>query len=184
MTHSSKDLLTDWFRQWRMPLRRFLSVRRSHSSADLDDIAQEVFLRMLRYDRSELVDNPQAYLFKIASNVSVEWSTRASRRYPHAEQWLATLADEGTPETEFEREAEEKNLKRAVESLPSRAREILRLHYGEGLTHEVIAKRLVTTRRIVKRDLIHAYADLRESLASDEPVQMQRPEQSSPRKSP
>ncbi len=184
MTHSSKDRLTDWFRQWRMPLRRFLSVRRSHSSSDLDDIAQEVFLRMLRYDRSELVANPQAYLFKIASNVSVEWSTRASRRQPHSEEWLADLADEGDPETDFEREAQEHDLECAIESLPPRAREILRLHYGEGLTHEVIAKRLVTTRRIVKRDLIRAYADLRESLAADQPSQPLRVVRSSPGRSP
>ncbi len=183
MTHSSKDRLTDWFRQWRIPLRRFLSLRRSHGSADLDDIAQEVFLRMLRYDRAELVANPQAYLFKIAANVSAEWSTRASRRQPHSEDWLAALADESNPETELEREAMDHDLKRAIEALPSRAREILRLHYSEGLTYEVIAKRLATTHRIVKRDLIRAYADLRDSLASDQPVQDLQ-ERSSPGRSP
>lgn len=181
MLHSSQDRLTEWFRQWRMPLRRFLSVRRNHCSADLDDIAQEVFLRMLRYDRSELVANPQAYLFKIAANVSVEWSARASRRQPHSEEWLATLADDNDPETEFERETLEHDLGRAIESLPPRAREILRLHYGEGLTHEVIAKRVGATRRMVKRDLILAYAALRESLVFDQPVQTLHLAQSSQR---
>jgi RNA polymerase sigma factor (sigma-70 family) len=180
MSSISQDRLTSWFGQWRVPLRRFLSLRRNHNSADLDDIAQEVFLRMLRYDRSELVANPQAYLFKIAANVSVEWATRASRRQPHSEDWLAALADEADPETEFEREAMEHDLKRAIETLPSRAREILRLHYGEGLTHEVIAKQIGVTRRIVKRDLISAYAALRESLASERPVQDLYMDQSSP----
>lgn len=184
MNRSSQDRLTDWFRQWRIPLRRFLSLRRSSSSADIDDIAQEVFLRMLRYDRSELVANPQAYLFKIAANVSAEWSTRASRRLPHSEEWLDALADEDGPESEVEREALEQDLERAIESLPPRAREILRLHYGEGLTHEVIAKRVGVTRRIVKRDLIGAYADLRDSLASDEHVDHLRPGNSSMRKVP
>ena len=33
----------------------FLARRRAGSAADIDDIAQEVFLRLLRYDRAELV---------------------------------------------------------------------------------------------------------------------------------
>lgn len=184
MARSTHEGLTDWFCQWRMPLRRFLSLRRGHNSADLDDIAQEVFLRMLRYDRAELVDNPQAYLFKIASNVSIEWATRASRRQPHSEEWLATLADDGHPETDLEREATEHELKRAVDALPPRAREILRLHYGESLTHEVIAKRMGVSRRIVKRDLIRAYAALRESLTLDMSGEGTRVGRSSARKTP
>jgi len=51
-----------------------------------------------------------------------------------------------------------------VEALPPRTREILRMHYEGGLTHEAIAQTLGITRRIVKRDLIRAYAVLRESL--------------------
>jgi len=139
-------------------------VRARYCASDLDDIAQEVFLRMLRSDRAKLVTNPQAYLFKMAVNVSTEWSSRASRRLPHSDQWLADLVDESGPQSEVEREVMESELERAVESLPPRARSILKLHYLEGLTHEAIASRLSTTRRVVKRDLIRAYADLREVL--------------------
>ena len=161
---SSKDRLTDWFLRWRTPLRRFLSVRARHCASDLDDIAQEVFLRMLRSDRAKLVTNPQAYLFKMAVNVSTEWSARASRRLPHSDQWLSDLVDDGGPQSEVEREVMETELERAVGSLPARARVILKMHYLEGLTHEAIASRLSITRRVVKRDLIRAYADLREVL--------------------
>ncbi len=41
-------------------------------SGDLDDIAQEVFLRLLRYERTEQAEHPQAYLFTIASNVAAD----------------------------------------------------------------------------------------------------------------
>jgi DNA-directed RNA polymerase specialized sigma24 family protein len=80
---SPPSKLGNWFREWRLPLRRFLARQRAGCAADIDDIAQEVFLRLLRYDRSELIDYPQAYLFKIASNVSAEWAMRSSRRMPH-----------------------------------------------------------------------------------------------------
>jgi RNA polymerase sigma factor (sigma-70 family) len=163
---SQPSKLGDWFRDWQLPLRRFLARRRAGCAADIDDIAQEVFLRLLRYDRSELIDYPQAYLFKIASNVSAEWALRSSRRMPHHSEWLTELVDALSPEAELEREALDRQLWTAVNALPPRPREILRLHFGDGLTHEEIARRLGVTRKIVKRDVARAYGSLRVSLDS------------------
>jgi RNA polymerase sigma-70 factor (ECF subfamily) len=147
-----------------LPLRRFLARRRVGSAADIEDIAQEVFLRLLRYDRAELVEHPQAYLFKIAVNVSAEWSTRSSRRLPHDSAWLTELVDALSPEAELEHAGLDECLRVAVEALPARAREILRLHFGEGMTHPQIATALGVTRKIVKRDCARAYAELRSTL--------------------
>lgn len=135
--------------------------------ADIDDIAQEVFLRVLRYDRAELVEHPQAYLFKIATNVSAEWALRSSQRLPHDSAWLDELVDGLSPETELERESAGEHLRQAIDGLPVRAREILRLHFGEGLTHPQIASKLGVTRKIVKRDMARAYAALRINLDGD-----------------
>lgn len=168
VSRAAHDRLVHWFREWRTPLRRFLSLRRKVASADIDDVAQEVFLRMLRYDRSELVQHPEAYLYKMAANVAAEWSMRSSRRQPHAAQWLEGLEAESTPETEFQRESEELDLRRALEKLPPRAREVLRLHFAEGLAHEAIAVRLGLTRRVVKREMIRAYAALRSTLQAED----------------
>jgi len=165
MTH---DRIVRWFREWRQPLRRFLLLRSAVSASDVDDVAQEVFLRMLRYDRQELVAHPQAYLFKMATNVAAEWSIRAARRRPHASEWLADLTAESSPESDLQRESEESALRRALEALPPRAREVMRLHFAEGLAYEAIAERLRVSRRVVKREMIRAYAMLRQSLHSEE----------------
>jgi RNA polymerase sigma-70 factor (ECF subfamily) len=159
--------LVQWFREWRTPLRRFLASHRAVAPADVDDVAQEVFLRMLRYDRVELVVNPQRYLFKMAANVAAEWSMRSSRRRPHASAWLLDLATESGPESNLESQADEANLRRALESLPPRSREVLRLHFAESLNHEEIAQRLRVSRRVVKREMIRAYAMLRIELRAD-----------------
>jgi RNA polymerase sigma-70 factor (ECF subfamily) len=159
--------LAEWFHEWHQPLRRFLRRRRAGSVADIEDIAQEVFLRLLRYDRSDLIDHPQAYLYKIAANVSAEWAMRASRSLPHSAEWLGELVDAFNPETAAGHGAAEAELQRAIEALPSRQREIVRLHFGEGMTHEDISGQLGLTRRIVKRDLARAYAALRASLDPD-----------------
>jgi RNA polymerase sigma-70 factor (ECF subfamily) len=154
----------NWFRDWQRPLRQFLARKRAGCAADIDDIAQEVFLRVLRYDRSDLIDYPQAYLFKIASNVSAEWAMRSSRRMPHHSQWLTELVDAFSPEAEVEREALDERLHAAVNALPARSREILRLHFADDIPHEEIARRLGVTRKIVKRDIARAYSALRISL--------------------
>lgn len=160
----AQNRLADWFHEWHQPLRRFLFRRRAGSAADIEDIAQEVFLRLLRYDRSDLIDHPQAYLYKIAANVAAEWATRSSRSMPHSAEWLVDLVDAIDPETEMEHQAAEAELRRAIEVLPHRSREIVRLHFGEGLTYEEIAAHLALTRRIVKRDLARAYASMRAAL--------------------
>lgn len=159
--------LSEWFREWHAPLRRFLARRRSGSAAEIDDIAQEVFLRLLRYDRSDLVESPQAYLYQIAKNVSAEWSARASMRLPHNSEWLIDLADTIDHGEQIDHEAKSRELERAIGTLPPRSREILRLHFGEGLNREQIAKHMSITKKIVKRDLARAYATLRLSLDAD-----------------
>jgi RNA polymerase sigma-70 factor (ECF subfamily) len=125
-----------------------------------------VFLRLLRYNRAELIDFPQAYLYKIAANVSAEWATRSSRRMPHSSAWLNDLADTLSPQIEAERDAVNAELELALNTLPSRSREILRLQFGEAICHEDIAKRMGLSRRVIKRDLAYAYAKLRTMLGS------------------
>jgi RNA polymerase sigma-70 factor (ECF subfamily) len=162
----TKRRLTSWFHQWRAPLRKFLAHAGVRPS-DLDDIAQEVFLRLLRYERSELVENPQAYLFKMASNVAAEWAIRARSRYPHGAQWLSELMADGQPEETVACELAQGNIARALRQLPQRQRDVLRLHFGEGLEHAQIAERMGTSRRVVKRELMKSYARLRLELDAD-----------------
>ena len=135
------------------------------SSADIDDISQEVFLRLLRYDRSELVERPQAYLYKVASNVSAEWHMRASRRLPHNSAWLGELVDSISPEDTMRDVDTHRQLRLAVSGLPARAQEILRRHFAEGQTYVEVAATMGVTRRIVYRDVERAYAALRQSFA-------------------
>jgi RNA polymerase sigma factor (sigma-70 family) len=159
--------LVEWFRELRSPLRRFLTFRRGVAPVDLDDVAQEVFLRLLRYDRAELVSDPRAYLFRIAANVASEWSMRARNRLPHDAAWLDDLVADDRPDDQVERELENRQLGAALAQLPARAREVLRLHFAEGMRHEEIAASLHVTARIVKRDLINAYSTLRDSFAAE-----------------
>lgn len=155
-----------WFETWRRPLRHWLSSRSAVPAADIDDLAQEVFLRLLRYSDDIAVDNPQGYLFRIAANVASEWRERARHRRPHDDSWLEELqiepADE--PENAVARNLANKQIQLAVKRLPPRQREVLLLHVNDGLTYKQIAEKLGLTYRVVLRDLTRAYSQLRMQL--------------------
>ena len=162
--YTSKEVLSNWFRQWRSPLREFLIAKGAARSADLDDIGQEVFLRLMRYERVELVEQPKAYLFKMAANVAAEWSIRARHSRPHDSKWLADLLTEDQPEDDHFRRAAQDEIQRALDTLVARQREALKLQFIEGLRHEQIAERLGVSKRSVKRILMLSYQKLREEL--------------------
>jgi len=159
----AKRRISDWFRQWRSPLRRFLG-RTGVAPADIDDVAQEVFLRLMRYDRTELVEHPQAYVFKVASNVAVEWSLRARHRLPHRQQWLAQLTSDDQPDSAVLLEESHAQIKRALATLTPYQREILKLFYTENLQYAQIAERLGESLRSVRRQFEKSYDRLRQEL--------------------
>jgi RNA polymerase sigma factor (sigma-70 family) len=162
--------LTLWFGRWRKPIRSWFSSRASVPRAEVDDLAQEVFLRLLRYSDDIAVENPQGYLFRIAANVANEWRDRSRVRQPHDRSWLDELqidpADQ--PDNTVFQNRVSKHLQTAVDRLPKRQREVLLLHVNEGLTYKEIADRLNVTYRIVLRDLTRAYATLRMQLKAED----------------
>ena len=161
--------LTSWFQRWRRPLRRWFAVRSALPDADVDDLAQEVFLRLLRYSDDVLIDNPQGYLFRIAANVTNEWCERARHKQPHDDSWLEDLqiTPANEPENAAARNIAQDNVRGAVARLAPRQREVLLLHVADGLTYTQIAQRLALSERVVLRDLSRAYSQLRMQLDLD-----------------
>jgi RNA polymerase sigma factor (sigma-70 family) len=159
--------LAGWFTQWRRPLQRWLGSRRRIPSADLDDLTQEVFLRLLKYDRGEVIDSPQAYLFQVAGNVATEWALKARNRRPHDSRWLTDLTIDDQPSAEAMRDESRSQITRAINQLPPRAREVLRLRYREGLSNGEIAARLKLHPQTIKRDLLQSYSRLRLDLTPE-----------------
>jgi len=161
--------LTAWFETWRGAMCRWLSSRSSIQEADLDDVAQEVFLRLLRYSDDAVVEYPQSYLFRIATNVVNEWRERARNKLPHGEEGLEDLEIEShdEPEHSVDRTLRGKRVQSAVSKLPMRQRRILSLHINDDLTYKQIATKLKLTPRIVRRDIANAYAQLRDELRGE-----------------
>ena len=77
-------------------LRRFLSVR-LRNTADVPDLAQEVFLRLLRVEGCENIRSPEAYLFTIASHEDIKRLMESLQRLrgPSVRMTLHRRIDEG-----------------------------------------------------------------------------------------
>lgn len=121
-------------------------------------------MRLLRYDRIHLIEHPQAYLFKVASNVAAEWSIRSRVRFPHDSRWLVELVSEEQLEDCADQQHLQLAVGRVVNTLSAYDQEVLRLQFADGLKRNEIAEQLQTTERSVKRSLFKSYEKLRKEL--------------------
>lgn len=148
-------------------LRRFLSAR-ARSKADVADIVQEVYLRMLRVPDIDSIRSPEAYLFTVAKHVVQQHSLRHSKQlapdavvslYPPR---LAGL--ESDPALELDAHECLVQLQRAFEGLSPKARATFILHRRDGLSLDEIAIRLGISRPMTKKYLANALMQLRQQL--------------------
>jgi RNA polymerase sigma factor (sigma-70 family) len=155
--------IAEWVRRWNFDLTRFVE-RRVRIRADAQDLAQEVYLRLLRTSQIDLIAEPQAYLYRMASNVAAEWRMRACESKPHSSDELEMLLETRTPEVRLDEEQDQARLREALAGLGVMPRAVIFLKLREGMTNEEIASHLGITRRMVKRHLVSGYAELRARL--------------------
>jgi RNA polymerase sigma-70 factor (ECF subfamily) len=148
-------------------LRRFL-LARVRNLADVPDIVQEVYLRMLRIPHIESVRTPEAYLFTVAQHVVQQHTLRQSAVPPSIE--LAQLlnappvATTGDPALELDAHQCLERLQSALEELSPKVRATFLLHRRDGLSLDEIAARLGISRPMVKKYLMKALLHFRQRL--------------------
>jgi RNA polymerase sigma factor (sigma-70 family) len=152
-----------WAQEYAEDLQRFLSKRRIIDS-DIKDVCQEVYLRLLRFNRAEVITNPQAYLFRVAANVAHDFKLRQQRWEPLENSAIDTEPSSGGPEQIAEDGARSALVLGALSQLPPLVRAALALQNQEDLTYDQIAMRLGVSRRTVKRAVARGYALMREAL--------------------
>lgn len=148
-------------------LRRFLFAR-VHNYADVSDLVQEVYLRMLRIPHTDSIRSPEAYLFTVAQHVVQQHRLRQSATPPSVElaKMLKSPAStsEVDPALEFDAHQCLERLQAALDELSPKARATFMLHRREGLSFDEIAGRLGISRPMVKKYLMKALTHFRERL--------------------
>ncbi len=152
--------------QYGRRLRRFLSVR-LRNVHDVPDLAQEVFLRLLRVTHQEAIRNPEAYLFTVAGHVLHQHALRQSAGpsfvdITDAASDLVSPADED-PTTRTDNAQRVERLERILARLPPRVGAALVLHRIGGFTVQEIADQMGVARETAKKYLARAAEHCRKS---------------------
>jgi RNA polymerase sigma factor (sigma-70 family) len=148
-------------------LRGFL-LGRVRNVADLPDILQDVYLRMLRIPNIESIRSPEAYLFTVAQHVVQQHTLRQTATPPSVELTdmlqvpCATLDMDPVLATDAAQCVEQ--LQNAIEELSPKVRATFLLHRRDGLSLEDIATRLGISRPMVKKNLMKALMHFRQRL--------------------
>lgn len=161
VTETNVEASLDWYLTSEHRVRLALA-RRLNNPADIDDLAQEVFLRLLRVPRP-LVQNPEAYLYRMALNVAEDWRARAVNARDHSAP-VEQLAASEEPEGEVAQREQDSTIQRALDSLPFTARTAVLLHVVDGLSYYEVAAHMGVSRRAVQRYVSKGYEALRDIL--------------------
>ncbi|MGE0113269.1 MAG: RNA polymerase sigma factor [Steroidobacteraceae bacterium] len=143
-------------------LLRYLR-HRLRSDADAKDIAQEAYLRFIRLSDPDRLQNPEAYLFRIAGNLL--WEQRLREQGQHGQTPLEdTPVTEHTP-FDFAASGEAATRLHAVlDTLPVLPRSVLILHLRDGLTCAEIGAQAGISASMVKKHLHKAVVLCRKRL--------------------
>jgi RNA polymerase sigma factor (sigma-70 family) len=151
-------------------LRRFL-LARVRNIADVPDITQEVYLRMLRVSNVESVRSPEAYLFTVAQHV-LQQHTLKSSALPTVEldKILNTRTPTAHPDPALELVAAQSldRLQETLDKLSPKVRAVFMLSRRDGLSFDEIAVHLGVSKPMVKKYLMKALMQFRQRLEQAE----------------
>ena len=159
-------MTVDWavlYRETYQDLVRFLH-RKVWDADRAQDLAQEAFMRALDHEP----DNPRSFLFTVAANLARDEARAAIRQRRHLTLIKSEEADRSVvdPVEEMEHEQRLAAVRRALDQLSDRDREVLLL-WDAGMDYEEIAeqtglavKAIGTTLSRARRRLVEAHEAL------------------------
>lgn len=123
------------------------------------DITQEVFVKAYENIASFRGDSRfSSWLYRIAYNLSINWSERRKGRETQLDESLAETVSEGgsTADEIFDKELVLSRIKETIEEMPIKYKVIIRLYYFDGKTYQEMADTLGIPINTVKIQLFRA----------------------------
>lgn len=147
-------------------LRTFL-VKRVRNRADAPDLAQEVFLRLMRVQHHETIRSPEAYLFTVASHVLHQHGLKQSAT-PSTLDITELFSDlqlvsGDDPSTRADVMQRIERLQRTMKGLPRKVTTTIYLHRLAGFSIEEIGEHLGVSRSSAKQYLAQGLMHVRDA---------------------
>jgi RNA polymerase sigma factor (sigma-70 family) len=149
----------------RRPLRRFFEKRLGSQHAEIEDLVQEVFVRLAASREIRPGDRLDGYVFRTAVNLLHDYRRRRIRRdanahEPFDEALHGGASDGVTPERKVLGAEAIERLVAALYGLPERTRNVWVLYHFEDMRHAEIASRLGMAQSTVEKHMSRANAHL------------------------
>ena len=156
-------LVDDWFVEHVLPLEpALMRMLRNHwrQSDELEDFRQDIYVRIYNHALQQgLPENTAAFLFATAKNLIIDHVRRSRvvtmESMAEVDGLALASANELTPERITSAREEINLLQAAVDDLPPRCREVVKLRKIEGCSQRVIAEHLGITESTVEKHLKH-----------------------------
>jgi len=168
MADDKKDWVGRLFAERGGHIKRFF-LRRGARPEDAEELAQEVFQRMLRVPAASMILEPERYLFTVANNLLKEYRSQEYRERgsfdvddPAIQDELADLPGFST---EVDLERRKKVLLEILRDLPPKRQAVIVMHYFHDMTYEEIAERLDISPHMVKKHVTTALKHFRLRMA-------------------
>jgi RNA polymerase sigma factor (sigma-70 family) len=168
MAETKRSVVARLFAEHGGALQAFLN-RRVRRRPDAAELAQEVYVRLLRMPDIESIRDPGAYLYTVASNLARDHARRERRDGavldvddPVVAEQLAELPGFGG---QLDAEQRIRRLREVLQQLPPKCHAALVMQYWHGLSYEEIAQRLGVSTHMVKKYLSQAMAHCRRRMA-------------------
>jgi RNA polymerase sigma factor (sigma-70 family) len=136
-------------------------LRLTGNRASSEDLVQEVFIRILKYRAGYLGESRFAvWMFQIARNAHVDFLRKQKGELPLDDQFVETPDREPLPGERLEADQEAALVRRALDKLPVKKRELLVLFRFQNLKLREIAELLDCQVGTVKVQVHRALKDL------------------------
>jgi len=151
--------------QHRQELAIFL-LRRVSCPDTTNDLLQDLFLRLVNVKSTKPIQNPRAFLYRIAANLATDY-LRGQQTGPldwADHETLATTAVSASPEQHLLNRQELDLCEQTLRQLPPLCLKIFMMSRFDGLTHQQIADELGISVSWVEKNIIKALKQCKQAL--------------------
>ena len=134
----------DWLREaldrYEGPLLRY-AVRFTGNVEEARDVVQDTFVKLCTADRARVDDHLAPWLFTVCRNRALDIRRKERRMNPLTEDQAQTLASaDPVPSATAEHRDEYRRVIRALDTLPKKHQEVIRLKFQEELSYKEISE--------------------------------------------
>ncbi len=160
MSADKKPILLETYLTQRSALKRFLTARLV-DDAEAEDLLQEMYFRLDRAAIQGVVENPGAYLYKMAFNLARDHRRERQRSQARDGQWVESrhlpggepIANEPLADAAYAAKQDLALVVAALDDLSPQCRRVFMLHKFEGLSHPEIAAHVGISRSTVEKHM-------------------------------